>query len=148
MVTAVQRALAIAGAVPDPEIPVLTLADLGVVRAAREAAGGLELELTPTYLGCPATQVIAQMVSDALHAAGLEARVNTVLSPAWSTEWISAAGRAKLREYGIAPPSHAAPRCPRCDGAAECIAEFGSTPCKALWRCTACREPFDSFKCL
>jgi ring-1,2-phenylacetyl-CoA epoxidase subunit PaaD len=144
------QAKALAEALPDPEIPVLTLGDLGVVRGVEEAAdGALEVALTPTYSGCPATQPIADQVAATLAEAGLPARIRLVLSPAWSTDWISEAGRRKLHAYGIAPPSREPPLCPHCGSAAtEQISEFGSTPCKALWRCTACREPFDRFKCL
>nr|WP_200305678.1 1,2-phenylacetyl-CoA epoxidase subunit PaaD [Paracraurococcus ruber] len=157
-----QRALAAAGAVADPEIPVLSIADLGVLRDARVTEdGGVEVDITPTYSGCPAMGMIAVQVEAALLAAGLPApRVRLVLSPAWTTDWMSAEGRAKLRDYGIAPPAPRATRrglfgleeevaCPRCGSTAtETLSEFGSTACKALRRCTACREPFDHFKCL
>jgi ring-1,2-phenylacetyl-CoA epoxidase subunit PaaD len=157
-----RRALEVAGAVPDPEIPVLTIADLGVLRDARVTADGcVEVDITPTYSGCPAMNAIAFHVEHSLAEAGIEgARVRLVLSPAWTTDWMSEAGRQKLREYGIAPPAPRATRralfgmeeevaCPRCDSVAtEKLSEFGSTACKALWRCTACREPFDQFKCL
>ena len=150
-----QRALAAAGAVVDPEIPVLTIADLGVLRDARVAAdGGVEVDITPTYSGCPAMGMIAVQVEAALLDAGLPApRVRLVLSPAWTTDWMTETGRARLRDYGIAPPAPRAGRralfgaddavaCPRCGSAAtEKLSEFGSTACKALWRCTACREP-------
>lgn len=148
------RALAwdAAAAVPDPEIPVLTIADLGVLRDVTVAAdGSVEVTITPTYCGCPAMAVIAADVRAALARAGLaRAQVRTVLSPAWTTDWMSEDGRRKLREYGIAPPVRGAPAttCPRCGSDdTERLAEFGSTPCKALWRCRACREPFDQFKC-
>lgn len=156
-----QRALAIAGAVVDPEIPVLTIADLGVLRDARLAAdGAIEVDITPTYSGCPAMHAIALAVEVALVEAGFaKPRVKLVLAPAWTTDWMSEAGRQKLREYGIAPPPPRATRralfgedaalaCPRCGSlATEKLSEFGSTACKALWRCTACREPFDHFRC-
>ncbi|MGG5809393.1 1,2-phenylacetyl-CoA epoxidase subunit PaaD [Falsiroseomonas sp. CW058] len=158
----VARALAVAGAIPDPEIPVLTIADLGVLRDARVAVdGGVEVDITPTYSGCPAMNMIALQVEIALAAAGLpRPRVRLVLSPAWTTDWMTPAGRDRLRAYGIAPPPPQASRralfgaeeevaCPRCGSAAtEKLSEFGSTACKSLWRCTACREPFDHFKCL
>ena len=156
-----RRALEIAGEVPDPEIPVLTIADLGVLRDARvDDAGGVEVDITPTYSGCPAMNAIALHVETALAEAGIPARTRLVLSPAWTTDWMTEAGRAKLRDYGIAPPAPRAGRralfgadeagaCPRCGSVdTEKLSEFGSTACKALWRCTACREPFDYFKCL
>jgi ring-1,2-phenylacetyl-CoA epoxidase subunit PaaD len=156
-----QRVLALAGAVPDPEIPVLTIADLGILRDVRVDEGGaVELDITPTYSGCPAMSMIAQQVASALAEHGIAARLRLVLSPAWTTDWMSPAGREKLRAYGIAPPAPRATRralfgpeedtpCPRCSSTAtEKLSEFGSTPCKSLWRCTACREPFDHFKCL
>jgi ring-1,2-phenylacetyl-CoA epoxidase subunit PaaD len=157
-----RHALDVAATVVDPEIPVLTIADLGVLRDARVAEdGAIEVDITPTYSGCPAMRMIALQVEMALRGAGFSAfRVNEVLAPAWTTDWMSEAGRAKLRDYGIAPPppratrralfgEEAAPACPRCGAAAtEKLSEFGSTACKSLWRCTACREPFDAFKCL
>jgi ring-1,2-phenylacetyl-CoA epoxidase subunit PaaD len=154
--------LAAARAVPDPEIPVLTLGDLGVIRDLRvSGAGAVEVDITPTYTGCPATAVIAADVHDALHRAGAgQVRVQTVLSPPWTTDWMSEAGRTKLREFGIAPPGPvsrpAGPvrlalsaRCPRC-GSTDTreISRFGSTPCKSLWTCRSCAEPFDSFKAI
>lgn len=155
------RALAIAGEIPDPEIPVLTIADLGVLRDARvDDRGAVELDITPTYSGCPAMNMIALNIEAALAGEGIPARVKLVLSPAWTTDWMSEAGRDKLRAYGIAPPAPRASRralfgfdeevaCPRCGSTAtEKLSEFGSTACKSLWRCTACREPFDHFKCL
>ena len=156
----VERALATAAAVPDPEIPVLTLADLGVLRGAERRDGAIVVRLTPTYTGCPATHAIQLAVAVALADAGLAgARVETVLAPAWSTDDITEAGRAKLRAYGIAPPARGTRArglcaketvaCPRCGSTdTSKITEFGSTACKALWRCCACREPFDYFKCL
>ena len=151
--------LAVARAVPDPELPVLTLGDLGVIRDLRVAAdGAVEVDLTPTYTGCPATAVIADDVQDALRRAGAhQVRVRTVLAPAWTTDWMSQTGRRKLREYGIGPPGPAAGpvklafsvRCPHC-GSPDTreVSHFGSTPCKALWACRACAEPFESFKAL
>jgi ring-1,2-phenylacetyl-CoA epoxidase subunit PaaD len=157
-----RRALEVAGAVPDPEIPVLTIADLGVLRDARVTPeGGVEVDITPTYSGCQAMNTITLQVEAALAEAGIEpARVRLVLTPAWTTDWMTEAGREKLRAYGIAPPPPRATRralfgmetevaCPRCGSTeTETLSEFGSTACKALWRCTACREPFDHFKCL
>jgi ring-1,2-phenylacetyl-CoA epoxidase subunit PaaD len=147
--------------VPDPEIPAVTLADLGILRGVARCDGALVVTLTPTYTGCPATLAIRLDVEAALLAAGItNARVETVLSPAWSTDDITPEGRAKLRAYGIAPPPPRSGKsallfgtmevaCPRCGSTHTArISEFGSTPCKALWRCEACREPFDLFKCL
>lgn len=134
--------------VPDPEIPVLSIVDLGIVREISED----RVILTPTYTGCPATQVVERMVRDALDAAGFEeVRIETTLSPPWTTDWITPEGRDKLRAYGIAPPNAPGERavhCPQCGSAeTEEISRFGSTPCKALWRCRSCAEPFDLFKC-
>jgi ring-1,2-phenylacetyl-CoA epoxidase subunit PaaD len=156
------RARTAAEAVVDPEIPVLTIADLGVLRDVRLAGDErIEVVITPTYSGCPAMNMIALEIEAAVERAGLgRPRVTTVLHPAWTTDWLTAAGREKLRAYGIAPPEgkaggrralfgeeHVA--CPRCGSReTEKLAEFGSTTCKALWRCRACREPFDHFKCI
>ena len=136
-------------AVEDPEIPVLTIDDLGILRDVRLADGIVEVTITPTYSGCPAMAVIAWEIEAALRRAGFAAcRVRSVLSPAWTTDWMSAEGRRKLAEYGIAPPTTATPACPRCGGGpTEVISAFGSTPCKALHRCLTGREPFDAFKC-
>jgi len=154
-----RRAWQAAAGVVDPEIPVLTIEDLGVLRAVEEDDRGIEVRITPTYSGCPAMAVIALEVELALARAGIApARVTTVLAPAWTTGWLSAAGRDKLRSYGIAPPPGRTSRralfdsetssCPRCGSAdTSLLAEFGSTSCKSLWRCNACREPFDQFKC-
>ena len=136
--------------VPDPEIPVVSVLDLGIVRGVRRYPPAVLI--TPTYTGCPATLVIQQSVRAALDEAGFgSVPVETVLSPPWTTDWISDAGRAKLLAYGIAPPS---PRgsevvaCPQCGSTdAREVSRFGSTPCKALWRCIDCLEPFDRFKC-
>jgi ring-1,2-phenylacetyl-CoA epoxidase subunit PaaD len=154
------RVRAIVAAVVDPEIPVLTLEDLGVLRSIERQDDQIVVALTPTYIGCPATLAIRLAVEAALAEAGLsQARVVTRLSPAWSTAEISEAGRRKLLSFGIAPPQEAAPyralfadaevACPRC-GSRETvkISEFGSTACKAQWRCRACAEPFDYFKCI
>ena len=157
--------LAIAGSVPDPEIPVLSLHDLGILRELQIAAdGSVTVTLTPTYTGCPATAVIAADVEIALRAAGVaRLQVRTVLSPAWTTDWMSPEGHRKLREYGIAPPGACRPasagprpigltlsaRCPRCGSSrTREISRFGSTPCKSLWSCLECAEPFDSFKAI
>lgn len=154
------RAWAVAAAVVDPEIPVLTIADLGVLRDVRVENGAVEVFITPTYSGCPAMDMIAVEVGLALERAGFRApKVTRVLSPAWTTDWITEEGKAKLERFGIAPPNSQTGRralfglervtCPRC-GSQETsrISEFGSTPCKALYRCTACAEPFDYFKCI
>jgi ring-1,2-phenylacetyl-CoA epoxidase subunit PaaD len=154
-----ERALEAAARVFDPEIPVLTIGDLGVLRDVRVAGDMVEIDITPTYSGCPAMRAIEQDLAAALRAAGIEKfRIATVLSPAWTTDWLSAEGRRKLAEYGIAPPAGNASRralfgadrvaCPRCGSSnTERLAEFGSTACKALYRCRACAEPFDYFKC-
>ena len=148
--------------VADPEIPVLSIVDLGIVRFVRwDANDVLHVGLTPTYSGCPATDVIRGSVSRALANAGLEgAKVDTVLSPPWTSDWLTPEGRQKLVEFGIAPPAEAvsSPRrlfgdprvaCPKCgNDATERVSEFGSTPCKAHYRCTECLEPFDYFKCI
>lgn len=137
--------------VPDPEIPVLSIVDLGIVRHVRVAEGGaVEVGLSPTYSGCPATSVIKADVETALRRGGYrEVKIVDVLSPPWTTDWITAEGRRRLHDYGIAPPSAGPVACPRC-GSLETtrLSEFGSTPCKALHRCTRCLEPFDHFKCL
>jgi ring-1,2-phenylacetyl-CoA epoxidase subunit PaaD len=161
-VDAIDRAWAVLGDVPDPEVPALSLRDLGIVRDVVERDDGLEVVLTPTYSGCPATEAIEQAVRDALDAARLgPVRVTTRLAPPWTTDWISAEGRDKLRAYGIAPPGPASaeaavplrfvPRveCPRCGSKdTERLSAFGSTACKALYRCRACREPFEHFKAI
>jgi ring-1,2-phenylacetyl-CoA epoxidase subunit PaaD len=162
VVTAQAALLAAAQAVPDPEIPVLTLGDLGVIRDVRVVGdGAVEVDITPTYTGCPATAVIADDVRDALRRSGADqVRVQIVLSPPWTTDWMSEAGRGKLRDFGIAPPARAARpggpvpltfsvRCPHC-GSVDTreISRFGSTPCKSLWTCRSCAEPFDSFKAI
>ena len=160
--TDLERAHAVAAAVPDPEIPVVTLADLGILRGVERRNGIVVVKITPTYTGCPATLAIRLDVEAALLAAGLpDARVEIKLSPPWTTDDITDTGRAKLRDYGIAPPparrssgkAHLfemeSVQCPRCGSTdTSRISAFGSTPCKALWRCGACREPFDVFKCL
>ncbi len=155
----VQRILA---AIPDPEIPVLSIVDLGIVRSVVCSASGVEVGLTSTYSGCPATDVIRSSVLDRLREHGISARVRMILDPAWSTDWISASGRAKLADYGIVPPrllggagtdaldaNDQPVACPRCQSAqTERTSEFGATPCKALYRCRSCLEPFERFKCL
>ena len=154
-----ERALAAIADGCDPEIPVLTIADLGVLRGVEVVEGRVEVTITPTYSGCPAMNMIALEIELALARAGIAgATIRTVLHPAWTTDWMSEAGRRKLHEYGIAPPSPGTGRralfgqdivaCPRCSSEdTERLAEFGSTSCKALWRCKSCREPFVYFKC-
>lgn len=170
------------GDVADPEIPVISIVDLGIVREVRVAAdGGCDITITPTYSGCPAMQVIADAITEALHARGVrQVRLHTQIAPAWTTDWMSEAGKAALKDYGIAPPaqrvidisglragttgtagggaalaaiSRRAPpapavACPRCGSTHTGLtSQFGSTPCKALYQCLDCREPFDYFKC-
>ncbi len=154
-----KRALHAVETVSDPEIPVLTIADLGVLRGVAVRDGRVEVTITPTYSGCPAMNMIQFEIEMALDRAGIPGgRVNTVLFPAWTTDWMTEEGRRKLREYGIAPPKPGGGRrelfgaeevaCPNCSSPdTQVLSEFGSTSCKALWRCNACREPFDYFKC-
>ena len=140
----------------DPEIPVLTLADLGVLRGVEVDEGVVTVTITPTYSGCPAMEEIRTDIAAALAAHGWEdVRVETVLSPAWTTEWMSAEGRRKLAAYGIAPPRGGGPvdlqlgglTCPQCASRdTEELSRFASTSCKSMWRCRSCREPFDHFK--
>ncbi|NNC48196.1 MAG: phenylacetate-CoA oxygenase subunit PaaJ [Sphingomonas sp.] len=132
--------------VPDPEIPVISVIDLGIVRGIEDG----RVIITPTYSGCPATAAIEADVRAALDANGFrEVMIETRLSPPWSTDWISEEGKAKLKAYGIAPPQQSDEvECPNC-GSLDTreISRFGSTPCKAQWQCNACLEPFDRFKC-
>lgn len=146
-------------AVPDPEIPAVSLVELGIVRDLRETPAGLEVVLTPTYSGCPATELIADDVRAALAEFG-PVTVTLQRAPAWTTDWITPEGRDKLQQYGIVPPQcqvgdgsaqtiQLVPRlrCPRCDGGkTEQLSRFGSTPCKSTWRCMTCGEPFEYFK--
>jgi ring-1,2-phenylacetyl-CoA epoxidase subunit PaaD len=145
------------GNVPDPEIPAVSVLDLGIVRDID--AGEATVVVTPTYTGCPATAIIERAIREALDAAGLDqVQIRSRLDPPWTTDWITPEGRQKLLDYGIAPPPPGsataslhklqATLCPRCGSAeTEELSRFGSTPCKALWRCVACGEPFDKFKC-
>jgi ring-1,2-phenylacetyl-CoA epoxidase subunit PaaD len=147
-------------AVADPEIPVLSIMDLGVVRDIKLEADGVEVQVSPTYTGCPATEVIEQMIVAKLKSNGVErVTIKRVLSPPWTTEWLSETGRQKLRHYGIAPPERAAGKrsllgaaivhCPRCSTERTTrVSEFGSTPCKASYKCDECLEPFEYFKCI
>lgn len=160
--TAMQaRAWQAAAAVPDPEVPCVTVADLGILRSVDIEDGGVAVaKVTPTYSGCPATLFIELAVETALREAGFDARVERVMSPAWTTEWIGPEAREKLRAYGIAPPVEESGSirslfgetkvvCPRCGSdKTSRVSEFGSTPCKAHYRCDVCYEPFDYFKCI
>lgn len=149
-----------AAAVPDPEVPCVTVADLGILRWVRVENGVAVAGVTPTYSGCPAVLAIELAVEAALRDAGFEARIERVLSPPWTTDWITEEGREKLREYGIAPPvkssgsirslfGDVAVTCPKCGSTdTEKLSEFGSTACKAHYRCRSCLEPFDYFKCI
>ena len=142
----VESIWALLAEVPDPEIPAVSVVDLGIVRAVSDD----KVTITPTYSGCPATQYIEESIRAALDAAGYRSvGIETVLAPPWTTEWISDAGKAKLLAYGIAPPDLAkAATCPQCGSVnTEEVSRFGSTPCKAQWRCRHCLEPFDRFKC-
>ena len=158
--TPTQAAWRIAASVPDPEVPVLTIDDLDVLRAVEVDGTSVHVDITPTYSGCPAMDTIRDDVILALTAAGFdEVEVRLVLSPAWTTDWMTEAGKTKLAAYGIAPPSGRAAvstgpirlslsvRCPRC-GSLDTreVSHFGSTSCKALFECRACLEPFDHFK--
>ena len=155
------RVWSVLGSVPDPEIPILSVVDLGIVRYVRWSASKLHVGITPTYSGCPATEVIRGSIAAALEQAGYaDAIIDEALSPPWTSDWLTAEGRRKLESFGIAPPvkSVSRPRhvfqapvvvCPRCSSqATERVSEFGSTPCKAHYRCQSCLEPFDYFKCL
>ncbi len=139
-------------AVPDPEIPVISLVDLGIIRDVAWNDDTLEVTVTPTYSGCPATTIINLDIETALRSHGIEQlELKRQLSPAWTTDWLTEKGREKLEKYGIAPPQPAGgpQRCPHCGGThLEKISQFGSTPCKAHWRCKDCLEPFDYFKCI
>ena len=163
--TRVDRAWRVLDGVPDPEVPAVSVRELGIVRDVVDHHGdGIEIVLTPTYSGCPATEVIEDDVIKAINAAGLgPARATLRRAPAWTTDWISAEGRRKMLACGIVPPGaaladgaqpirffgRAAPRlaCPRCGSAnTEELSAFGSTACKSTWRCKACSEPFEHFK--
>ncbi len=147
--------------VPDPEIPVLNIVDLGIIRDIREHNNFVEVDITPTYSGCPAMKVIEDDIAAKLREKGINNfRIKNIISPAWTTDWISAEGRNKLREYGIAPPEEKSGdknfllgktkniTCPHCKSINTIlISQFGSTPCKALYKCKDCTEPFDYFKC-
>lgn len=154
-----QAAWQAAASVPDPEVPCVTVAELGILRQVRMEDGVAVAKVTPTYSGCPATLAIELSIEAALRDAGFEARIDRVLSPAWTTDWITAEGREKLRAFGIAPPVKGSGKaalfdspdvcCPRCGSARTIrISEFGSTACKAHYQCQSCAEPFDYFKCI
>lgn len=150
------------GEVPDPEIPVLSIVDLGIVRGVENTASGVKITITPTYTGCPAMKVIEEDILSILKKKGVEnVEIKTILSPAWTTDWITEEAKRKLLDYGIAPPEKTSldksillgkPRtvaCPRCgSNNTEMKSQFGSTACKALYVCTDCKEPFDYFKCI
>jgi len=153
--------VAILESVSDPEIPVLSVLDLGVIREAKEENGKVSIKLTPTYSGCPAMDVIADDLKAAFLEVGKEVEVSLVLSPAWTTDWISEAGKEKMEAYGIAAPLEAIADkaallggqkiivCPQCKSTnTHLVSQFGSTACKALFKCGDCQEPFDYFKCL
>lgn len=156
-----QHLIPVLESVPDPEIPVISVLDLGVIREAVERDGIIHIKLTPTYSGCPAMDVIADDLRTAFSIIGKKAEVDLILSPAWSTDWISEEGLRKMEEYGIARPlseSHDIDvllhgkkmvKCPQCGSTqTHLVSQFGSTPCKALFKCDDCLEPFDYFKCL
>lgn len=147
--------------ISDPEIPVLSILDLGVVRSAEIINNVAQIKITPTYSGCPAMDVIGDDIEQALKEAGYASKVNLILSPAWSTEWITEEGKNALRAYGIAPPMDATSdkrallgeekivKCTNCGSTnTHLVSQFGSTACKALFKCNDCQEPFDYFKCL
>ena len=144
--------MAVLADVPDPEIPVISVVDLGIIRDVEWDGDTLVVSITPTYSGCPATSIINLDVETALRDRGLDnIRLKTQLSPPWTTDWLSAKGAAKLEDYGIAPPSPAGgpSKCPRCQSTdVQKVSQFGSTPCKAHWRCLSCLELFDYFKCI
>ncbi len=140
------------GEIPDPEIPVISIVDLGVVRDVSVQENKVSVVITPTYSGCPAMREITEHITKELTSRGFEdVNLETRIAPAWTTDWMSATGKAKLESYGIAAPqAKGSPnRCPQCKSTdVEKISQFGSTPCKAQWRCTDCLEPFEYFKCI
>jgi ring-1,2-phenylacetyl-CoA epoxidase subunit PaaD len=158
-VLSAEQAWQVLARVPDPEIPVISVTELGIVRDVKAEGERLTVVVTPTYSGCPATEAIETAIRDALRQAGAgEVHIETRLAPPWTTDWLDPRAAEKLREYGIAPPGAAAavhsvrivprlPACPRCGSHdTERLSEFGATACKALYRCGACREPFEHFK--
>jgi ring-1,2-phenylacetyl-CoA epoxidase subunit PaaD len=148
--------------VSDPEIPVLSVIDMGIVRDVQQSSDQLTVTITPTYSGCPAMDTIEEDIRKALETAGyVQVDVKSILDPPWTTDWMSEAGRKKLEEYGIAPPVDGSAdktklfakspeiRCPHCKSMNTVrVSQFGSTPCKALYKCNDCLEPFDYFKCI
>lgn len=147
--------------ISDPEIPVLSIVDMGVIRAVNITGDGVEVVITPTYSGCPAMNVIEMEIRATLKSQGIDATVKTVLSPPWTTDWLTERGRERLREYGIAPPVESSVDknalfaeerevpCPQCQSThTKMISQFGSTACKAMYKCNDCLEPFDYFKCI
>ena len=156
-----EHILALLENVKDPEVPVISVRELGVLRDVQVVNGKVLVTITPTYTGCPAMDVMKQDIEAELHGAGItDLEVKQVLAPAWTTDWISDSGKAKLKAYGIAPPEKTADiralkgeqpvvECPQCGSKdTVMISAFGSTACKALWKCNSCLEPFDQFKCL
>ncbi len=139
-------------AVPDPEIPVISVVDLGIVRGVEWQGDTLAVAVTPTYSGCPATSIISMDIETALRDHGIDKiRIAHQIAPAWTTDWLSEKGRAAMEKFGIAPPTDAKgpDHCPHCGSKhTEKLSQFGSTPCKAQWRCKDCLEPFDYFKCI
>lgn len=146
--------------ISDPEIPVLSILDLGIVRDVKTEEGGmLHITITPTYSGCPAMDIISMQIRMALLSRGFKVNIDLQLSPAWTTDWITDSGKQKMLEYGIAPPKRRAKdtlglfeedeiACPRCGSIhTEMISQFGATSCKAMYRCLDCKEPFEHFKC-
>ena len=138
--------------VPDPEIPVISIVDLGVVRDVLVDGSSVKVTITPTYTGCPAMNVISTDIERALAKKGVtDLTLKTKIAPAWTTDWLSEKGRFRLEKFGIAPPRHSGgpERCPQCKSPnVQLVSQFGSTPCKAQWRCRDCFEPFDYFKCI
>jgi ring-1,2-phenylacetyl-CoA epoxidase subunit PaaD len=140
--------MAVLETIPDPEIPVLTITDLGIVRGIEDDPP--RVRISPTYTGCPATVAIEMLIREALDKAGFpHVHIERVLFPPWSTDWMTTRGRERLKAYGIAPPSPSElAECPQCGSTdTEEVSRFGSTPCKAQWRCKSCLEPFERFKC-
>lgn len=163
MIATQQNILSLLSEIPDPEIPVITIVELGVIRNVRPInETSIELDITPTYSGCPAMKQIEDDVRKKLKEKGFtDIKINTVFSPPWTTDWITPEAKEKLRQYGIAPPEHSSvdkswltgkPKtvaCPRCKSTnTKIVSQFGSTACKALYQCQDCLEPFDYFKCI